>query len=643
MSSLLRLAVCLPRGGRFWQAGFLSLFAAMLSWSVAVGQQAGRLTPPHPPTPPAAQPASFADLVRQARENFAPPTDAQLAAARAAVVKGMNELQRFVDPNSSNGKLWLKYLRWDAFQQQMAAASPADLAPLAETYRQLNRNENGLELPQFRHLSETLRQAIDLYTLARMEDPAAVYNRQLDALAADIEELRTQPGASPTVDTLRRLDLFAGLGSAQELVAAIRKEFAAPNAFMNVSAAYLSSGAAEPIDRVDPVTDNILGTSIQGTGHTTGMVLIRTVPSADSARISIESQGHVVSSNTGRNGPAVIRSTGVADFTATKQINLSDPAFLASPARVDATYNTDIHSIAKAGGGIGSRLVSSQGWSRANQSRGQVNCIAADHTEDRVGRRIDEDVNKKLRDARKRYEDEYRRPLERQGSLPSDIDFASTADELSVVATQANRAQLGATAAPPELPAGNDLVVRLHASAVNNYSATLLGGATASETQPGQERAKFDVDLPQWMKNAWEKKRTAEPNAAAGDEPFKPTTITFRPIQPITVNFDDNKVKFTVHVSRLTSGDEEFTNWDITGTFTPQLESGGIVLQRDGDLVVLPSSFETERRELTSREVAIRSNLTKVLNERSAKGRGFPARIEFAELKPTGAGKGRSA
>jgi hypothetical protein len=33
----------------------------------------------------------------------------------------------------------------------------------------------------------------------------------------------------------------------------------------------------------------------------------------------------------------------------------------------------------------------------------------------------------------------------------------------------------------------------------------------------------------------------------------------------------------------------------------------------------------------------VRSNLTKVLNERSAVGRGFPSRIEFEEMKPTGA------
>jgi hypothetical protein len=113
--------------------------------------------------------------------------------------------------------------------------------------------------------------------------------------------------------------------------------------------------------------------------------------------------------------------------------------------------------------------------------------------------------------------------------------------------------------------------------------------------------------------------------------------LTFRQVRPITVDFDDRKVTLTIHVARLTSADEEFTDWDVTGVFTPQLENDGVVFRRDGDLVVLPTGFDPERGQLSSRQVGVRTNLTKVLNERSAQGRGFPTRIEFSQLEPTGA------
>lgn len=174
--------------------------------------------------------------------------------------------------------------------------------------------------------------------------------------------------------------------------------------------------------------------------------------------------------------------------------------------------------------------------------------------------------------------------------------------------------------------------MRLHESAVNNYSASLLGGATASETKPGQD-VKFDVKLPDWMKEAWQKRKT-EPTEEAGDEEFKPWSLRFRDNRPLTAGFLDGKIRVTIHIARLRSGDRTFSDWDVTANYTPELADGGILLRRDGDLVMLPSDF---RGTLSSRQVAERRNLEEELNERSAQGRGFPQTIEFEPLEPEGA------
>jgi hypothetical protein len=594
---------------------------------------------------PATQPspADFDALVRAARERFVPPDEPQLAAAKAEVVQRANELERFLRPQTANGRRWLDYLRWQPLRQQLAAAAPSDLGPLVETYQRLNRNEVGLEMHRFRRTSEALRRYIDALSIAGAPEPASFYGRQLDALAADLTRLRERT-ASPSVETPaapldydvgRRLDFLVGIGQAPELVAAIRREFGAPNAFLNMSDELVRAAAEEPIDRRDPVTDNILGTSIRGNGHTTGFVLAKTVPSNDRATIELRSKGHVETQNTGRNGPAVIRTTGHTDFTATKEIHFTDKEFRAPPAKVSATTRSDIHSVSKAGGGIGSRIVQSQGMSRARQNQGRANAIAADHAEDRIGRRINEEVDKKLRDARQRYDDQYRHPLARRGEVPEDIRFASTESAVLITATQANRGQLGAAGAPPALPDGLDMVLRLHDSAVNNYSAAVLGGATASETEPGQDGAKFDVELPKWMKEAWEKKDSGPATTDATAEPFKPWSLTFRADRPLTVVFGSDKVSLTTHIARMTSGDEAYEKWDVTGIYTPLIENGGVLLRREGELVVLPTGFDRSR-SLTPSEVALRGNITKVLNERSAQGRGFPSRIEFGQIEPTG-------
>ena len=328
----------------------------------------------------------------------------------------------------------------------------------------------------------------------------------------------------------------------------------------------------------------------------------------------------------------MIRSTAHTNFTATKRVELSDPAFASQPANANANTNSDIHSIAKRGGGLGSRIVSRAGWQRTNQSHGRADAIAGDHAEDRIERRFNQDVNDELRDARKRYEDEYRRPLVRRGELPEYTRFSSDKDSISIETTQANRGQLGAAGSPPAAPEGHDMTMRLHESAVNNYTAVLLGGATATESQPGEE-AKFDVELPKWIRDAWERsEKEFEGDTAEGEEPFKPWSMTLRE-RPVTVDFQDGRLTLTTHVARLQSGDQTFNNWDITGTYTPELENGGVVLRREGDLVVLPGDF---RGSLTSRQTAERSNLEKEINERSARGRGFPSTIEIDPLEPEG-------
>jgi hypothetical protein len=327
----------------------------------------------------------------------------------------------------------------------------------------------------------------------------------------------------------------------------------------------------------------------------------------------------------------VIRSTGHTNYVATKRVELSDRAFMSQPASASATTDTDIHSIAKRGGGLGSRIVSSMGWRRARQTKSQAEAIASDHAEDRIERRFDQELNQELREARDRYEAQFRDPLVRRGELPAYINFSSDGNSILLEATQAGNRQLAAASGPPPAPEGHDLTMRLHESAVNNYSAVVFGGATASETRPDQD-PQFNVKIPEWMKNAWQRRKT-DSQESAGDDASKEWSMTFRE-RPLSIDFEEGQVKLTIHLASLQSGDRTFEDWDITGTYRPELVNGALVLRREGDLVMLPADFQGS---LSSRQTAERRNLEEELNERSAQGRGFPNAIEFEPIRPEGA------
>jgi hypothetical protein len=573
----------------------------------------------------------LSELFDKASQDFRPVTDEQLSESRAQVRRRMEELERFVHPGTSNGRRWLSYLRWAPLKEEIAKDSPQDIEPLDATLQQLHRDENGLELPQFRRLADDLKRYRNLLAVSQWENPEQLYGQQLDALEGEVQAFRNDPSAANEARLAERLGFIADLGQAPDLVFALRREFARPNAFIDVSTPLIAA-STDPVNRMEHVTDNILGTRIHGEAFTTGTVEVASIPSEENAVLQFRSRGNVTSRNVGYNGPAVIRSTSRTHYTAIKRVELSDQAFVSKPASASATTDTDIHSISKRGGGLGSRIVSSQGWRRARQTQGQAEAIAADHAEDRIERRFNQDVNRELREARDRYETEYRDPLARRGEMPEYIRFRSDGDSISLEVTQAGSGQLAATDEPPPAPEGHDLTMRLHESAVNNYSAVVLGGATASETRPDQD-AQFNVKIPEWMKDAWQRRKTDSEQSADDDETFKEWSMTFRD-RPVSVDFEEGQVKLTIHLARLQSGERTFEDWDITGNYTPELAGGGVVLHREGDLVMLPADFDGS---LSSRQTAERRNLEEELNERSAQGRGFPNTIEFEPIRPEGA------
>ncbi len=575
----------------------------------------------------------LAGNVDQARKSFQPVTQEQVSQARTELKMQMQNIEDFVQPATENGRRWLRYLHWEGLRQQVASNDAKNLSPLDATLGKLNRNVHGLERRQFRRLARALRRYRDTLAVSSWQNPRDLYNKQLDALQQDVKAYREKPTPQNEAALSQRIRILDSVDQAPELVKAVRSELAQPNAFVTISTAYIAAGV-DPIDRSEPVTDCILGTNIHGDAHTTGTVGVASIPSDNKAVLEFDSRGHVWSQNTGYNSPAVIHSTSDTDYTATKRVVFTDPEFTSKPAQADATTDTHIHSVAKQGGGLGSRLVSRIGWDRAMQSKGQAEAIAADHAEDRIERRFDTDVDDRLAKTRDRYEDEYRRPLERKGEVPDHIRFSSTKTDLAVEVTQANRFQLAAQGAPPDVPGKHDMTMRLHESAVNNYSTAMLAGATATQTKPDED-VKFDVELPKWMKRLWENRKTESTHdQAAKEEPFKGFSMTLSDTQPITIKFKSNKnVEMTLHIAEMQSGDNHFSNWNVTGTYTNELADGKVLLQREGKLEVLPADFTGK---LDAQQTAERNNLEKEFDKRSAQGHGFPKTIEFDPVKPEG-------
>ncbi len=592
-----------------------------------------------------AQELDLVERVRTSNDDYRPITAEQVSAARQAALESANDLQQWLTTNHDGGTKWKQYLHWENLPEELKTASKSNLAKLSLVYRQLNTDEPGLERAPFRRLAKSLRRYIDLASASGKPDLEDQYTKVTQALARDLSTYAQHP--TPRLEHLigRRLGFIHGLGFSPELHAAVRDQHGLPNAIIDVSAQFLSAAMSGEIDEVGDVRDTILGTAIRGKSQTKGSVKLQLIPATDRAIIEVSSMGEIVSENFGYNGPIVIRSTGFTDFTASKRVEFTDRAFRIMPSLADATTRMKIHSVRARNNGLFSGFISRIGGQRVQESKRRAEAIASQHAERDIRVEFDEELTEEIKGLRRQYRDVFRYPLLRKGAFPEHIRFSSTTDVASIEVVQAKNDELAASGPPPPIDGNYDLSARIQQTAASNYVATILSGATLSESTAG-DGGQLDRKLPQWLDDLLEEleipddeqdKEAGADAATPGEPSDRPWSITFRRTRPVSVEFADGQIKLAVHTARIVSGGDRFDGWDLIVKYKLNPKNGGLFLLRSGDVDVLPTNFDPATgRGLSTRQVGLRSNLIKVVNDLTDQGDGFPKTLEMPMIELTG-------
>jgi hypothetical protein len=614
----------------------------------------------------AALKAQYADdlakLAWASRGDHAPISAQQFAAARAVLRSKAEALDRALGSDTSLSRGWKKYLAWDKLEPHLADGyqpPPAALVELDDVLRRFRTNVPGLELPVFTDVAQAIVQYRALApwasATARGQDSRPVYERRLATLSQTLERFRERPSIELARTIAQNLGLVDGLAQSPEFVAAMRRQFAQPNIYGAVSANFVMRAPNRPIDRVTPVRDCILGTSIFGTAHALGGIQYNLIPSDDTVELAIYLTGEAHSRTTGYNGPVRISSTGVTNYWARQQISLSQDAFTASDVTADAHLHSQIHSIRKTGGPLFHKLIEKIAWRRAGEQKPQAERISASHTRERVVREFQETVAHDLGQLRSQYDNQINWPLVRRGMSPDYLQMRSGPAGVSIETLFAARSQLGAPGARPPAMPGHDIVVQIHESAINNYLPLALASAKIGQAT-ADNPPKLEGNVPNWLKAL----SAARPNlgaaASAGVEavqeaqeriadavgvepstappPFKPYSITLNAEAPASVHFDDNRVVIRVRASELTSEDSAYRNWDFVVTYAIRQQGDRILLTREGEIEAFPTGFDPEwPRQLTPEETGFRSVLKKNMNARADAGQSFPKQIPIEPVR----------
>jgi hypothetical protein len=603
--------------------------------------------------------ANLAEYARSVGVDHVPVTKVQFARVQQELRDAAQALSRALSADPAQAAAWKSYLLWRELEPHLAAdyqPTTASIATLGDVLARFRANEAGLELPVFQRVAVAIQAYRALGPWATTtRDSRQVYQQYLDNLARVLE----RHGERATVETTRLiargLGVVNALGQSPDFVAAMRSAYAHPNIFGAVSANFVMRAPNRPIDRVTPVRDCILGTSIFGSAHAIGNVQYNVIPSDDTVELAIFLTGEAHSRTTGRNGPVRIQSTGVTNYWASKQISLSDDAFIAGPTTAGAHLDSTIHSIRKTGGALGRGLIEKIAWNRAREQQPQAERISASHTRERVVREFEETVARDLAAVRAQYEDRIRKPLSRRGVSPEYLRMSSARTGVSIETLFATHSQLGAPGERPAPMPGHDMLVQIHESAVNNYLPLALASARiAQDTADVPPSLKGNV--PNWLKAMSIAQPKLAAAASAGVEmveeaqervadvvgaepdvtppPFKPYSITLNAEAPASVRFDDNRVIIRVRASELASEDSSYQNWDFVVTYAIIQEGDRIVLRREGEIEPFPTNFDPEwPRQLNAEETGFRSVLKKNMNARAAAGQSFPKEIPIEPVR----------
>jgi hypothetical protein len=202
---------------------------------------------------------------------------------------------------------------------------------------------------------------------------------------------------------------------------------------------------------------------------------------------------------------------------------------------------------------------------------------------------------------------------------------------------------------------GHDLAVQVHESAVNNYLPLALSSARISQ-QTADKPPDLQGNVPNWLKlmSIGRPKLAAAASAGAeivqeaqervadvvGAEPgetppaFKPYSITLNGEAPASIHFDDGRISIRVRAAVLASDEREYKNWDFIVTYLITQVGDRIVLQRVGDIEVLPTGFDTEwPTQLTAEQTSFRSVLKRNMNDRANAGQSFPKEIPIEPVR----------
>lgn len=514
-----------------------------------------------------------ARLVSQIRYDASQITEDRfpdLELAKQDVTEKIDAVRQFMlaQRSQSNGQAWLDYLDLAPLSEALQSDSLSDVARSAIDVRfRLIGNIEGLEMSSLTRLRSSIEKLLAAIRFRDGEKAAEQLGKQLESLAERIEAMDQIPSAEDAAALSALVSLLEESQQARGVVASIREVFGRPNVAIFVGESAIQQAVNRDVNRSRPIRDCILGTRIIGEAYTTGFVTANLLPSIGAARIQVSLNADVSTRSTGYNGPVKLRTTGNAQVSATRTLNINESGVTMDPAFATASLNTEITAIEHK-----LKLVRRIARKKAAEQKPKADRIAVERMRQQVGEEFAQQTREASGMETPNISQKIAPTLNRLSLVDPARLWGSTDDALFVDTTLRRNDQISTTVSRPPISVAYDAAIQIQESVVDNALGPFLAGRTVNEAMINDLLA--------------ESGRPVEKKESEDAEP--PFEIDFARLQPIVFEARDGAIRFGVRGTRFAQGERELkVPMEITATYRPAMTpEGHAILIRDADVNV---------------------------------------------------------
>ncbi len=569
----------------------------------------------------------------------------QLDGARQQVAKSLKDLETELS-TVKNGPAWLDYVRSAEITKLVSDKKGTEAVPVLSAVHQ-KLSPSDATAPEIRKFLDgsrlvALRQSLDQFVklAATVDQP---YNPEklrtdLVALVGSIEQFEESQSSidaaavRKSFDTVRKSSPDHG----NRVASAMSTHYFNFNLRVVASEKFLSKVASETTTKQGAVRDVILGANVSGNQTTTVTAGVDLKPSNDGIRLNLVIDGVARSNTVGVTSEANVYTSGYHVFKAWKPVLFDGNKFTTGNADISVRANNQTTGVSTKYSNIPlfGGIADSYAMGEVADRRGQSEAIAAQRVSSKVLPEFNTEVDAKIGDLNKDYEEKVNAKLRQKDLYPSAASYRSTEDDLRVSTRLMADHELAGGDGPFVSVPSNGFVVALHESLLNNSLDRLkIAGRTMSEDELGKEIENSFSDLMGRKVNLAKKDEAAEAK--------EPATFVFPEKDALRFRINNGQLTLAIRAG-LKQKDEDIPTQEITVPLMFRIEGANFVVE-SGEISVSPVEAPANAGLQIARAGVVRNKVKNALPIRKFdrfvnidKNRQTPIQLGLAQVKAAG-------